>query len=122
MGGIRKRGSSYEINYRDADGTRHFETIESDDPGVAHDLEPDARPHRVTEVGGRPHDDEDARERYLPAIGPGEAAEQAPDAPSKKSGHARAEFIDLLRRDAPPAVHVRNDAQAVTSSSLREYS
>lgn len=35
MGGIRKRGSSYEINYRDADGRRHFETLDSDDPDFA---------------------------------------------------------------------------------------
>ncbi len=35
MGGIRKRGSSFEINYRDADGRRHFETVDSDDPEFA---------------------------------------------------------------------------------------
>ncbi len=35
MGGIRKRGSTHEINYRDADGARHFETINTDDPAVA---------------------------------------------------------------------------------------
>jgi integrase len=37
MGGIRKRGSSYEINYRDADRRRHFETIDTDDPDIAKD-------------------------------------------------------------------------------------
>src|SRR5207237_9995876 len=37
MGGIRKRGSSYEINYRDADCRRHFETIDTDDPEIAKD-------------------------------------------------------------------------------------
>jgi len=37
MGGIRKRGSSYEINYRDAEQRRHFETIDTDDPEIAKD-------------------------------------------------------------------------------------
>lgn len=35
MGGFRQRGNSYEINYRDADGDRHFETLDTDDPDVA---------------------------------------------------------------------------------------
>src|SRR5438105_7403625 len=37
MGGIRKRGSSYEINYRDANHERHFETIDTDDLDIARD-------------------------------------------------------------------------------------
>jgi integrase len=35
MGGFRKRGRSFEINYRDADGRRQFETIATDDPDIA---------------------------------------------------------------------------------------
>src|SRR5204862_6590026 len=87
----------------------------------------DAQPDEIRDgqVGGRSNEDQQAGEGDLPSVWIGQARQEPAAAPAQEPRDAGRELVDVLGRDASPAVGGRScdGAQAVTIlDSLSSYS